>query len=163
MVRKIQVFIPIALYYLGHLSESKLSSLWNWGKQYFMSKFGWEDELNCLAECLAHGAINDASRFLPFNSTPPNVCAQALVNQTVLVHYVKKLKSVSRSVVSDSFWLHGVKIPARGILQARILEWIAIPFSRGSSWPRDRNWVSHITGRFVTMWATGDVKSFVIN
>ena len=26
------------------------------------------------------------------------------------------------------------------ILQARILEWVAIPFSRGSSWPRDRNW-----------------------
>ena len=30
----------------------------------------------------------------------------------------------------------------RGILQARILEWIAISFSRGSSWPRDRTWVS---------------------
>ena len=31
----------------------------------------------------------------------------------------------------------------RGILQARILEWVAIPFSRGSSWPRDRTWVSY--------------------
>ena len=29
----------------------------------------------------------------------------------------------------------------QGILQARILEWVAIPFSRGSSWPRDRTWV----------------------
>ena len=47
-----------------------------------------------------------------FNSTPPNVCAQVLVNQTIPVHYVKKFKSVSRSVVSDSFLLHGVKIPA---------------------------------------------------
>ena len=28
--------------------------------------------------------------------------------------------------------------PVHGILQARILEWVAIPFSRGSSWPRDR-------------------------
>ena len=28
-----------------------------------------------------------------------------------------------------------------GILQARMLEWVAIPFSRGSSWPRDRTWV----------------------
>ena len=42
-----------------------------------------------------------------------------------------------------------------GILQARILEWIAIPFSRGSSWPRDRTWVSRFAGRFFTIWATG--------
>ena len=32
-----------------------------------------------------------------------------------------------------------------GILQAWILEWVAIPFSRGSSWPRDQTWVSHIS------------------
>ena len=35
-----------------------------------------------------------------------------------------------------------------GILQAGILEWVAIPFSRGSSQPRDRTWVSCTTGRF---------------
>ena len=35
-----------------------------------------------------------------------------------------------------------------GILQARILEWVAIPFSRGSSQPRDRTQVSRIAGRF---------------
>ena len=33
-----------------------------------------------------------------------------------------------------------------GILQARILEWVAVPFSRGSSWPRDCSQVSHIAG-----------------
>ena len=43
-----------------------------------------------------------------------------------------------------------------GILQARTLEWVAIPFSRGSSWPRDRTWVSSIEGLFffLTDWAT---------
>ena len=41
-----------------------------------------------------------------------------------------------------------------GILQARILEWVATPYSRGSSWPRDWTWVSSIAGRFFTMWAT---------
>ena len=41
-----------------------------------------------------------------------------------------------------------------GILQARILEWVAIPFSRRSSWPRDPTWVSCIAGRFFTIWAT---------
>ena len=34
------------------------------------------------------------------------------------------------------------------ILQARILEWVAVPFSRGSSQPRDQTQVSHIAGRF---------------
>ena len=36
----------------------------------------------------------------------------------------------------------------REILQARILEWVASPFSRGSSQPRDRTQVSHIAGGF---------------
>ena len=40
-----------------------------------------------------------------------------------------------------------------GSLQARILEWAAIPFFRGSSWPRDRTWVSCIAGEFFTIWA----------
>jgi len=43
-----------------------------------------------------------------------------------------------------------------GILHARILEWVAIFFSRGSSWPRDWNWtwVSYIASGFFTVWAT---------
>ena len=41
-----------------------------------------------------------------------------------------------------------------GILQARTLVWVAIPFSRGSSQPRDWTRVFHITGRFFTVWAT---------
>ena len=41
-----------------------------------------------------------------------------------------------------------------GILQARILEWVTISFSRGSSWPRDRTRVSHIGGRRFNLWAT---------
>ena len=41
-----------------------------------------------------------------------------------------------------------------GILQARILEWVAIPFSRGSSQPRYRTLVSCIAGGFFTIWAT---------
>ena len=39
-------------------------------------------------------------------------------------------------------------------LQAGILEWVAIPFSRGSSQPGDRTWVSHTAGRLFTVWAT---------
>ena len=42
-----------------------------------------------------------------------------------------------------------------GILQVRIPEWVAIPFSRGSSQLRDWTQVSHIAGGFFTSWATG--------
>ena len=45
-----------------------------------------------------------------------------------------------------------------GILQARILEWVAIPFSKGSSQPRVWTQVSHIAGRFFTVWATREAK-----
>ena len=41
-----------------------------------------------------------------------------------------------------------------GILQARILEWVAFPFSRGSSQPRDQTQISRIAGRFFTSWDT---------
>ena len=41
-----------------------------------------------------------------------------------------------------------------GILQARILEWVAIPFSRGSSQPRDPTQVSCSAGGFFTVWTT---------
>ena len=44
--------------------------------------------------------------------------------------------------------------PVHGIFQARILEWVAISFSRRSSWPRDWTWVSCIVGRHFTIWAT---------
>ena len=39
-----------------------------------------------------------------------------------------------------------------GIFQARMLEWIAIPFSRGSSQPRDWTQISYIAGRFFIIW-----------
>ena len=45
-----------------------------------------------------------------------------------------------------------------GILQARVLEWVAMPFSRRSSQPRDHAHVSCITGRFFTFWATQEAK-----
>ena len=44
-----------------------------------------------------------------------------------------------------------------GIFQARVLEWIAISFSRGSSQPRDWTQISRITGWCFTVWATREV------
>ena len=45
------------------------------------------------------------------------------------------------------------------ILQARILEWVAFPFSRGSSQSRDRTQVSRIAGRFFTSWVIKEERS----
>ena len=63
-----------------------------------------------------------------------------------------------------TLWPHGLYSPSGSsvheILQARILEWVAIPFSRWSSWPRDWTWVSRITGRFFTVQATREVLFF---
>ena len=60
------------------------------------------------------------------------------------------------SVVSDSLQPHGVHqaSPSKGVLQARILEWVAMPSARGSSWPMGQTQVSRIAGVFFTSWAT---------
>ena len=44
------------------------------------------------------------------------------------------------------------------ILQVRIMEWVAFPFSRGSSQPKDRTQVSHIAGGLFASWATKEVQ-----
>ena len=49
--------------------------------------------------------------------------------------------------------------PVHGILQARVLEWVAFPFSRGSSWCRDQTQVSCTVGIFFTIWATREALS----
>ena len=48
-----------------------------------------------------------------------------------------------------------------GIFQARVLEWIAIPFSRGSSWPRNQTRVSCIAGRRFTFWVTREALTYL--
>ena len=47
---------------------------------------------------------------------------------------------------------------AHGIFQARVLEWIAISFFRGSSQPRDQTWVSCTPGICFTIWATREAQ-----
>ena len=51
-----------------------------------------------------------------------------------------------------------------GIFQARVLEWVAISFSRGSSRRRDWTQVSHTAGRCFTLWATreGEIKITIL-
>ena len=55
-----------------------------------------------------------------------------------------------------------------GTFQARILQWIAISFSRGSSWPRNRTGISCIASGFLTNWAIREAPNstqmdFIVN
>ena len=48
------------------------------------------------------------------------------------------------------------------ISQARILEWVPIPLSRGSSWPSSQTWVSWVAYSFSTVWATREAKNMLV-
>ena len=78
-----------------------------------------------------------------------------------LLHWINIISSESESEVAQSCLtlcdpmdrsLSGSSV--HGIFQARVLEWIAISFSRRSSHPRNRTQVSCIAGRRFTVWAT---------
>ena len=94
----------------------------------------------------------------PVTTSLPNLPAMIYFSESsdtafcFLFRAFEKSESVSLSVMSDSCGLPSSLV--HGILQARILEWIATPFSRGSSQPRDRTRVSCTAGQFFTVWAT---------
>ena len=73
-------------------------------------------------------------------------------NETVFVKWVKVVQSCLTLYDPLDYTVHGS-------LQARILEWVAVPFSRGSSQPRDQTQVSHIAGGYFTNWATREAQT----
>ena len=82
-------------------------------------------------------------------ATPSLCLAQCLAHCTLVL--------VTRSCATLCNPVRGCPMPGssvHGILQARVLECVAIPFSAGSSQPRDQTQVSCIAGRFFTAWAT---------
>ena len=70
------------------------------------------------------------------------------------------IESESHSVVSNSLWLPWTTV--HGILQARILAWVAFPFSREPSQPKAQTQVSGIAGKFFTSWAKITVSSSLL-
>ena len=87
-----------------------------------------------------------------------NVCCVVFQNW-ISCMYLLSEREVAQSCLTlcdpTDCSLPGFSIP--GILQARMLEWVAISFSKRSSQPRDWTWVSHIAGRRFTIWATREV------
>ena len=77
------------------------------------------------------------------------------INKSIFSIYVKVKAKVAQSCLT----LCGPMVyTVHGILQARILEWVAFPFSRGSSQPRDGTQVSHIAGGFLPAEPQGKPK-----
>ena len=115
-----------------------------WLIQHTKSSCGWKLQLRSLTLCPPH-----------------NHCTT--LRTTALLYAC----SVA-SVVSDSLWLCGLSLlgsSVHGILQANILEWVAMPYSRGSSWPRGRTCVSYVSctaGGFFTNWAVWATREALV-
>ena len=79
-----------------------------------------------------------------------------MLTQTAYCCYIKQVKvAQSCPTLGDP-----VDYTVHGILQAWILEQVAVPFSKGSSQPRDQTQVSHIAGGFFTSWATREAQEY---
>ena len=93
--------------------------------------------------------LNKTRPFLPprFNYITTNTTTQIFLYPRYSFLFTESIVLLTARTVFIYYTVHG-------ILQARILEWVALPFSRGSSQPRDRTQVSHIAGGFFTSWAT---------
>ena len=76
---------------------------------------------------------------------------------------VKVLVTQSCPTLCDPTGYSPPGFSVKGILQAGILEWVAIPFFRGSSWPRDQTQVSCITGKFFIIWGTREASTSIFS
>ena len=102
-----------------------------------------------------------------------NECIQNLVSINWCYRYMQKVHTSvlkannrskrnfqSESEIAKSWRTSLPGSSVHGIFQARVLEWIAISFSRGSSRPRNRTRVSRTAGRCFTIWATREAILF---
>ena len=91
---------------------------------------------------------------LPLNPklSPPAIASGALFLGPIFCT-CDPLGQVKVTQLCPTLW-NPMDYTVHGILQARILEWVAFPFSKGSSQPRDWTQVSRIAGGFFTNWAT---------
>jgi len=120
--------------------------------------------------------VHEGSTFMTFSSVESLSCVQLFVTSQTAAHQASLsitnswslLRLMSIELVMPSNHLIPLSSPlcdpmdytVHGILQAIILEWIAFPFSKGSSQPRDRTQISHIAGSFFTSWATREAQEY---
>ena len=164
--RKIVLTISVKGSSIGKLCHRSVS--WNW----HISKYGVSYDL--LIDTIYQGKCLNISSLSVFNHRRDNGYCQML-----FLHLLRKYKSFIfiLSVYSILHWVSSFHVcvckvsqscptlcdpvdcsfpgsSVHGILRARILEWVAISFSRGSFQPRDRTRVSCIAGRHFILWVT---------
>ena len=129
---------------------------------------GWEDPLE--KEMAAHSSI--LAWRIPWTEEPGGPRKESDTTEWLHFHFLSLVYSqlckqllllFSCSVVSNSFatpWTVACQAPLSiGISQARILEWVAISFSRGSSWPRNWACVSCVGRWILYHWATREAHA----
>ena len=87
------------------------------------------------------------------NNKVPLCSTRKYIQYPVANHNGKKYERICMCITESLCWVGQTPL-SMGILQARILEWVAMPSSRGYSQPRNWTQVSHIEGRCFTSWAT---------
>ena len=83
--------------------------------------------------------------------------SQSVPNRSTWGRAVKESESEVAQSCPNICGPHGHSLAGssiHGIFQAKVLDWVAISFSRGSSWPKNQTRVSHTAGRCFTCWAT---------
>ena len=90
-------------------------------------------------------------------------CSLIQTDSYVFSIYLMTTYYVYEQNTHSCFWLFAAlwTIAVHGTLQARILEWVIVPFSRASSQPRDRTQISFIAGGFFTSWATREAHTLM--
>ena len=103
----------------------------------------------CSRSVITPSWLSELWRFFFFLYSSVYSCHLLLIS-SASVRYIPFLSFIMPIFV----WNDPSDYRIHGILQTRILEWVAFPFSRGSSQCRDRTQVSSIAGRFFTRWST---------
>ena len=119
----------------------------------------WNPETDSTGEAVTSSHSSFSSKFLPGRGTLESWKSCPRMNRQNWIHTVWGMCAVclvlSPVQLFVTPWTIAHQAPlSMKILQARILEWFAMPSSRGSSQPKDRTQVSCIAGRFFTVWAT---------
>ena len=113
------------------------------------SKIPWTEEPGRLRSMGSQRIGHDWATSLEFSTFPNNAKCQRV--GTLILHALHVCEVTS--VMSDPMYCSPPGSSVHGILQARILEWVVMPSSRGFSWPRDQtqgSCSSCIAGRFFT-------------
>ena len=108
---------------------------------------------------------SDTTKWLTLSLLFHNYLYNIYIILNVIINLVSKQELVAQLYLTlcDPMDCSPLGSSVHEILQARIVEWVAIPFSRGSSWPKDRIPVSCIAGRFFTTWATRETRDNLKN